>query len=221
MHCYGKIFIVIFLDTKMDMKLIILGPPGSGKGTVSEKLSKKFKLFHLSAGEILREEVDKKTQLGKEIRLFIDKGNLVPAKLVVELVKLEIGNKKDYLLDGFPRSLDQAKEIKSLDIDAAIYLDLPEKAIIERLSERRLDPVTGGTYHLKYLPPPEKIRKRLILRKDDRPQIIKQRLKVYQQETKPVIGYYRKKGSLRKVDAGGSPKEVYEKVERIVKQLSA
>ena len=76
------------------MKLIILGPPGSGKGTVSDKLSRKFKLFHLSAGEILREEVNKKTKLGKEIKLYIDQGNLVPAKLVVELVKLEIGNKK-------------------------------------------------------------------------------------------------------------------------------
>ena len=141
----------------------------------------------------------------------------MPAKLVVELVKVEIGNKKDYILDGFPRSLEQAKEIKHFDIDAAIYMDLPEKAIIERLSERRLDPITGKTYHLKHLPPPERIRKRLILRKDDHPLIIKKRLKVYQQETEPVRRYYRKKGLSRKIEGVGSREEVYGRVERIIK----
>ena len=201
------------------MKLILLGPPGSGKGTVSGKLAKEFKLFHLSVGGVLREEVSKDTALGKKIKKYIDKGRLVPHKLAVELIKLEIGKKKNYLLDGFPRSLEQAKEIEDLDIDTVIYLPISEREVIERLSGSRLDPVTGKTYHRQYLPPPKNIAKRLVQRKDDRPAVIKERFKVYHSETEPVIEYYQKKGILKKIDGSGNPKEVYERVRTLVKKL--
>ena len=103
------------------MKIILLGPPGSGKGTVSERLVQDYNLIHISAGEILREEVQKQTTLGKEIKKYIEKGNLVPDQFVAEIVKLGAKGKKNYILDGFPRTIAQAKEITDLNIDLVIY----------------------------------------------------------------------------------------------------
>ncbi len=198
------------------MKLIILGHPGSGKGTVSERVAKDFRLLHISVGDLLRTEAKKKTTLGRKISSYIDRGDLVPYQLAVHLAKKAISKKNNYLIDGFPRSLEQAKEIEDLKIDLVIYLDVPEKEVIKRLSGRLLDPVTGKTYHLKYLPPPKNIVKRLVQRKDDTPKVIKERFNVYHRETEPVIKYYQKKGILKKIDGMGSPNEVYQKVKRVV-----
>ncbi len=212
------LYLPLFKSKKeLVMKLIILGPPGSGKGTVSEKLAKEFKLFHLSAGDLLREEIRRKTSLGKQIQKYIDTGNLVPPHLVVEMVKEKLGKKMDYILDGFPRSLDQATKIE--EVDAVIYLSLPEKAIIKRLSGRRIDPITGKTYHLRELPPPRKIAKRLIQRNDDLPSVVKKRLKVYHRETEPVIKYYQNKRILKKINGKGEPQEVYERVRKAMKEM--
>ncbi|MEK6809861.1 MAG: adenylate kinase [Nanoarchaeota archaeon] len=198
------------------MKLIILGPPGSGKGTVSERLAKDFNLLHISVGDLLRKEEKKKTELGKEIKSYIDKGNLVPHQMAVDIAKKAIGKKKNFIFDGFPRSVDQARSIEELDIDAVIYLDVQEKEVIKRLSGRLLDPVTGKTYHRQYLPPPKGIEKRLVHRKDDTPKVIKERFKVYHRETEPVIMYYQKKGILKKIDGDGKPEEVYERIRKAV-----
>ncbi|MDP3699102.1 MAG: nucleoside monophosphate kinase [Nanoarchaeota archaeon] len=199
------------------MKIIILGPPGSGKGTVSERLATDFHLLHVSVGDLLRKEAKKDTALGKKISSYIDKGNLVPHRLAAEIAKKAIGRKKDFLFDGFPRSIDQARLIEDLDLDAVIYLDVPEKEIVKRLSGRLLDPATGKTYQLQYLPPPKNIIKRLVQRKDDTPKVIKERFKVYHQQTEPVIRYYQKKGVLAKVDGTGKPEEVYRRVKKAVK----
>lgn len=201
------------------MKLVILGPPGSGKGTVSERLAKEFHLLHVSVGDLLRKEAKKKTSLAKEIRSYMDKGNLVPHQLAVDIAKKAIGTRKNFMFDGFPRSIDQAKLIEDLKIDLVIYLDVPEKEVVKRLSGRLLDPVTGKTYHLQYLPPPKNIVKRLIQRKDDNPSAIRQRFKVYHRETEPVIKYYQKKGILARIDGTGNPKGVYERVRKVVKRL--
>ena len=201
------------------MKIIILGPPGSGKGTVSERLAKDFHLFHVSVGELLRKEVKKKTALGKKISSYMDKGNLVPHQMAVDIAKKAIGKKKNVLFDGFPRSIDQARLIEDLDIDLLIYLDVPEKEVVNRLSGRRVDTVTGKTYHLEYLPPPKNIVKRLMQRKDDTPPVIRERFKVYHQETEPVIKYYQKKGILAKIDGKGKPEDVYERVKRAVQKI--
>ena len=200
------------------MKLVILGPPGSGKGTVSERLAKDFHLLHISVGDLLRKEAKKKTSLGKKISSYIDKGNLVPQQMAADIAKKAIGKKKDFMFDGFPRSIDQAKLIEDLDIDAVIYLDVPEKEVVKRLSGRLLDPVTGKTYHEQYLPPPKNIMKRLVQRKDDKPAVIKERFKVYHSETEPVIKFYQKKGILAKVDGKGKPEEVYRRVKNILKK---
>ncbi|MDO8510959.1 MAG: nucleoside monophosphate kinase [Nanoarchaeota archaeon] len=198
------------------MKLIILGPPGSGKGTVSERLAKDFHLFHVSVGDLLRKEAKKNTALGKKISSYIDKGDLVPHQMAIDIAKKAIDKKQNFIFDGFPRSVDQAKLIQDVDIDAVIYLDVPEKDVVKRLSGRLLDPVTRKTYHLQYLPPPKNIMKRLIQRKDDTPKVIKERFKVYHQETEPVIKYYQKKGVLKKIDGRGDPAAVYARVKKAV-----
>lgn len=201
------------------MKLVILGPPGSGKGTVSERLAKDFHLFHVSVGDLLRQEAKKNTALGKEISSYINKGILVPHQMAVNIAKKAIGGKKEYMFDGFPRSIGQAKLIEDLGIDAVIYLGVPEKEVVKRLSGRLLDPLTGKTYHRTYLPPPKEIMKRLIQRKDDTPEVIKERFKVYHKETEPVIKFYQKKGILRKVNGKGEPQEVYERVKKALQSL--
>ena len=198
------------------MKVIILGPPGSGKGTVSERLAKDFHLFHVSVGDLLRKEAKKNTALGKKISSYINKGDLVPHQMAIDIAKKAIGKKQNFIFDGFPRSVDQAKLIQDVDIDAVIYLDVPEKDVVKRLSGRLLDPVTRKTYHLQYLPPPKNIMKRLIQRKDDTPKVIKERFKVYHRETEPVIKYYQKKGVLKKIDGRGDPAAVYDRVKKAV-----
>lgn len=201
------------------MKLIILGPPGSGKGTVSERLAKEFHLLHISVGDLLRKEARRKTALGKKISSYIDKGDLVPYQVAVHIAKKAIGKKKNFLFDGFPRSLNQARAIEELHLDAVLYLHLSQQEVVKRLSGRRLDPVTGKTYHLKFLPPPKNIVKRLIQRKDDTPKVIKERFKVYHQETEPVIKYYQQRGKLAKIDGRGNPKEVYGRVKKAVQKI--
>ena len=201
------------------MKLIILGPPGSGKGTVSERLAQDFHLLHISVGDLLRKEAKRKTALGKKIGRYINQGDLVPYKMAVNIAKKAIGKKEHFLFDGFPRSIDQAKEIEDLNIELALYVDVPQQEIIKRLSGRLLDPVTGKTYHTKYLPPPKNIIKRLVQRKDDMPKVIKERFKVYHQQTEPVIKFYQKKGILRKIDGTGKPEAVYQRVKNMVKKL--
>ncbi|MBS3123464.1 nucleoside monophosphate kinase [Candidatus Woesearchaeota archaeon] len=206
------------------MKIIILGPPGSGKGTISENLVKDFSAAHISPGEILREEVRKETTLGFEIKKYIEKGNLVPNQFVVEIVKLEIKEKKNFILDGFPRSLDQAEAIKDIPLDAVLYLDVPEKIVLERFSGRRTC-VNNHGYHIKYLPPKKEglcdiDGLPLSKRKDDQPKVIKERFKVYHKNTAPLVDYYKKKGLLISVDASPSPKKVYAEVKKALKNIS-
>ncbi len=202
------------------MKLILLGPPGSGKGTISEQLAKDFHLLHLSAGAILREEVEKRTSLGKEIKKFIDRGALVPDHLVVDIVKLEIGSKKNFILDGFPRSVQQAHDIEDLKIDTVIYLDISQEAVITRFADRFVCP-RGHSFNSTSLKPKKKgfcdyDGSALIRRKDDDPTVIKERFKVYNKETAPLIEYYRKKRILQKVNADQEPGKVYKNVREVL-----
>lgn len=223
---YHKLFkgISFITGRGVILKLIILGPPGSGKGTISERLVKDFGLFHLSAGALLREEVQKGTTLGKEIKKYIEKGELLPNHFVVEMIKLEVGKKKKYILDGFPRSVDEAEEIEELGIDLVLYLDVSEKAVIERLGGRRVCEKGTHGYHLKYFPP-KKLGvcdvdgTKLIQRVDDTPAVIKERFRVYNTMTKPVVNFYSRKGLLVRVDAAPMPERVYEKVKRLVKNI--
>ena len=203
-----------------NMKLILMGPPGSGKGTMSERLEKDYNLPHISAGELLREEVAKGTTIGKDIKVIMDKGDLVPAKLMAEMIKLTVKDEENYMFDGFPRSLDQAKYIEDLHIDAVIYLEVPEDVVIARFAGRRMCKANNHGYHIENLPPKvegvcDKCEGELYQRDDDKPEAIKARLKVYEDQTSPLIGYYKEKGLLIEVDANS------EDIDGIVKNLNA
>jgi adenylate kinase len=201
------------------MKLILLGPPGAGKGTVSEGLLQAFpQLIQVSPGQLLREEVRKGTTIGATIKEHMDSGGLVPDQFVVEVVRLEIDGKDNYILDGFPRSSGQAKTIEDLNVDLVINLDISEEEVVERFAGRRIDPVTKKTYHIKNVPPPQEIADRVIQRDDDKPEIVKERFRVYNESTKPLINFYKEKGTLVSVDASSTPAQVIDAVVAVIKQ---
>ena len=207
------------------MKLILLGPPGSGKGTISERLEKDYKLYHLSAGALLREEVAKSTTIGKDIKAYIERGELVPDSFVVQLVKLDAKSKPNYILDGFPRTLTQATEIEDLNIDIVLLLDVSEDIVLERFAGRRVCQSGEHGYHLTHLTPKvtgicDVDKTSLIQRKDDNPQVIKKRFQIYHKDTALLINYYQKKKLLHKIPANGTPDEVYQNVKKIINQLN-
>ncbi|MBT3835820.1 adenylate kinase [Candidatus Woesearchaeota archaeon] len=202
------------------MKLILLGPPGSGKGTVAQMLAKDFNFAHVSAGELLREEIKKGTTLGNDIKKLVETGALVPDLLVTEIMKLDVSSKENYIMDGFPRTLTQAEAIEDLDIDMAIYLEVPDEVVIDRFAGRRTDPVTGDVYHIKHNPAPAEIQDRLVQRKDDTPETVKDRLVIYHKQTQPLVDFYEKKGILKTIDGAPPPKKVYEVVKKVVEEFS-
>ncbi len=204
------------------MKIILLGPPGSGKGTISELLVKELGFYHVSPGELLREEVSKKTTIGEEIQKYMEKGDLVPDQFVVELVKLAIDGKDNFLLDGFPRTLEQAKTITELGVEKVIYLEVPEDVILKRFSGRRVCEKEGHTFNLNTLPPKnpgvcDYDGSNLIQRKDDNPDVIKERFRIFHEKTKPLMAFYSKKGLLTKVNGNQSPEAVFMDVKKVLK----
>ncbi|MDP7244074.1 MAG: adenylate kinase [Flavobacteriales bacterium] len=207
------------------MNIVLLGSPGIGKGTAATKLSKKLGIAHISTGDMLRENVAQKTKLGVEAKSYMDKGLLVPDSLVIEMMKKCL-QKKDckngFILDGFPRTINQAEEIgKEIKIDKVINIQASDEIIIDRLSKRKVCGKCGFVYHLIYIKPKkegvcDKCGGKLYQRKDDKPEAITERLKVYRNETEPLIDYYKEKGILADVDGSGTPEEEFESVLKAV-----
>lgn len=187
------------------MKLILLGPPGAGKGTLAESLSKKLNLPILSTGNILRDAVTNETQLGKKAKAFMDAGKLVTDDLIIALMDEKLSKCDGFILDGFPRTIAQAEALdKICDIDIALSLDIDDEVIIKRMTGRRTCPKCGMTYHLEHNPPKskdicDKCSSELIIRSDDNEKVVIDRLETYHKQTKPLKDYYINK--LKSLDA--------------------
>jgi adenylate kinase len=190
------------------MKIILLGPPGVGKGTQARLISSKYGIPHISTGDIFRKAIADETKLGLEAKEYMNKGQLVPDQLVISIVMERLKEKdceKGFLLDGFPRTIKQAEALsKAIDIDKVINITAPGELIIKTLVGRRFCKDCSSTYHIQDVPPKEEgicdiCHGHLYQREDDRVDVIKSRLEVYEEETKPLIEYYKEKGILATV----------------------
>ena len=205
------------------MKIIMLGAPGAGKGTQAKMIAEKFGIPHISTGDIFRANIKNGTELGAKAKEYMDKGLLVPDELVVDLImdRFKADDcKNGYILDGFPRTIPQAEALdKALSangdsVDYAIDVEVPDENIVNRMSGRRACVGCGATYHIKYNPTKvegkcDACGESLILRDDDKPETVLNRLNVYHEQTHPLIDYYNKKGILKEVDGTVDMNDVF------------
>ena len=207
------------------MNIILLGPPGVGKGTAANKLSQKLNLPHIATGDMLRENVASKTKLGLKAKGYMNKGLLVPDELVIEMMKDRLTKKdakKGFIMDGFPRTINQADEVgKIMKADKVINLQAPDEIIVKRLSRRRVCEKCGFNYHLDFMKPNregycDKCSGNLYQREDDKPEAVKQRLKVYREQTAPLISYYKNKNVLAEIDGSGTPEDVFKLIAKAI-----
>ena len=212
------------------MKIVMLGAPGAGKGTQAKKIAAKYNIPHVSTGDIFRANIKGGTELGKEAKSYMDAGKLVPDELTVRILLDRVSEddcRNGYVLDGFPRTIPQAEVLdKELNkagekIDYAINVEVPDEDIVDRMSGRRGCPKCGASYHIKYIPPKKEgicdsCGTELVLRDDDKPETVKNRLKVYHEQTQPLIDYYTKQGVLREVDGTVDPEDVFKAITDIL-----
>ena len=205
------------------MKLIFLGPPGAGKGTIATRLAEDEGIPHISTGDIFRENIRNQTKLGKKVKAILDSGDLVPDELTVELVKDRVAQPDaadGFILDGFPRTVPQADALAGFaPVDKVLNFVLEEQEIVRRLSGRRVHKPSGRTYHVLFAPPKvegkdDETGEDLIIRDDDQPEAIKNRLAVYEKQTAPLIEYYNSRGLLTDIDSAPAPDEVYKAVRK-------
>lgn len=205
------------------MKIILLGAPGCGKGTQAAKICEKYAVPHISTGDIFRENIKNQTPLGIKVKSIMDEGNLCPDDVTLELVKDRLSKedcKKGYLLDGFPRNLVQAKMFEKIDQPTDVVLiDVETSKIEKRITGRRSCQGCGGSFHIDFIGDAQVCPVcggKLFIRKDDVPKVIKERLKVYRENTEPLIDFYNSKGVLRSVDGDKSVDEVFEEIVKVL-----
>ena len=212
--------------TVSELNLILLGPPGAGKGTQAERLQEDFHLPYIATGDILRSAVRDGTVLGRQAKDYMDKGELVPDEVIIGVVLERIASdeaRDGFLLDGFPRTAEQGRALDSAVADvgrrltAALLIDVPDDEVVRRLSGRRVSVKTGRVYHVEFDPPKREGRcdvdgSRLVQRDDDKPETVRHRLEVYHRMTEPLIKHYEDKGILRRFDGARSATEVHDHI---------
>ena len=208
------------------MKMVLFGAPGSGKGTQAKELSEHYNINKISLGDILREEVKKNSPLGNTVKGYMERGVLVPDDVVAKVIEENIGG-ESFILDGYPRNLNQAMYLdnilskKNTALDVALYLDVDSQTIIKRLQMRRVCPKCGANYHLINMPPKKEgvcdlCGAELVQRRDDNPQVIKERINVFLKESKPLLDFYRDKNILINIDARNDKDKVLNEIGRII-----
>ena len=217
-----------------ELNLILLGPPGSGKGTQGERLQEDFRLPYYATGDILRAAVKDGTEVGKQAKEYMDRGDLVPDDVIIGVIAERLQGEEasdGFILDGFPRTVPQAealeKKMKELhrDITSALLIDVPEDEVVKRLGGRRTcEENPGHIYHVEFDPPKKDgvcdiDGAKLIVRDDDEPDVIKNRLAQYREKTEPLISYYEDRGILNRVPGEQSPDEVEERIHGILATL--
>lgn len=217
------------------MLVILLGPPGSGKGTQAKLLEQKLKMKHLSTGDLLRTAVKKQNDLGKKAQGYMQKGELVPDELMVDLIKSQMMQKRGnsgFLLDGFPRTVVQAEKLDQMlaeqkeRVDLVIKFDLQDEIILKRLSGRLVCPNCNANYNLYFSPPKndescDNCKTSLIKREDDKEDVVANRINVYRKQTGPVETYYLKQNKLAKIEARLKPEEIFTQIESQLKERLA
>ena len=212
------------------MKIIMLGAPGAGKGTQAKQIADKYSIPHISTGDIFRANIKNGTELGKKAKQYMDQGALVPDELTCDLVMDRIQQddcKIGFVLDGFPRTIPQAEALDAAlgkineKMDYAIDVDVPDENIVNRMSGRRACLNCGATYHLISIPPKvegicDRCGSEIVLREDDKPETVQKRLKVYHEQTQPLIDYYKNQGILKSVDGTQPMDEVFKAIVTIL-----
>ena len=208
------------------MKILLIGPPGGGKGTQAKKLSSKFNIPQISTGDMLRDHVKRMSELGIEVKEFMDKGELVPDELILKMMQSKLSDNdcnNGYILDGFPRTLPQAKGLDTLldnidsNLDKVIIIKVDDDVIIDRMSGRRVHKNSGRIYHIKYNPPKNEglddiTNEPLSIRSDDKKETVKNRLKIYHDLTKPLINFYKLKNILFEVNGENEIEDVFSNI---------
>ena len=206
--------------------VVLLGPPGAGKGTIASIVKDAYKIPHISTGDLFRANIKNETELGKQVKEILASGNLVPDEITIKMVENRLKENdaaSGYILDGFPRTIAQADALASMsDIDYVVNFVIERDTILKRLSGRRVCKSTGRTYHILYNPPKvegidDETGEPLIQRDDDKEEAILNRLEVYEKSTAPLINYYKERGLLIDLDASKSPEEIFEAFKKIVK----
>jgi adenylate kinase len=212
------------------MKIVMLGTPGAGKGTQAIKIADKYGIPHISTGDIFRANIKGGTELGMKAKSYMDKGQLVPDEVTIGMLLDRIAEddcKEGYVLDGFPRTIPQAESLtkalsdKGDKIDFALDINVPDEAILTRMSGRRACPKCGATYHIVYAAPKkenicDKCGSELIIRSDDKPETVQDRLNVYHKQTEPLISYYKNEGVFCEVDGTKELQDVFNDVVKVL-----